>query len=50
MTESKQITFEHLSKPRGETLEQVLLNKYKCRPSEIKREITIFDLIYLHLE
>ena len=25
----------------------VLLNKYKCRTSEIKREITIFDLIYL---
>ena len=27
--------------------EHVLLNKYKCRPSEIKREIAIFDLIYL---
>ena len=24
-----------------------MLNKCKCRPSEIKREIAIFDLIYL---
>ena len=27
--------------------ENIMLNKSKCRPREIKREIAIFDLIYL---
>ena len=28
-------------------INKILLNKCKCRPSEIKRQIAIFDLIYL---
>ena len=28
----------------------IMLNKSKCRPNEIKREIAIFDLIYLQFK
>ena len=29
---------------------RLMLNKCKCRPNEIKREIAIFDLIYLQFK